>query len=69
MPIAEYLEILVKRVLDAGLVELAVTPKTMSVTHQTSIGDIEIKLNPNILHITQSGRDFVNKLSSENIGY
>jgi hypothetical protein len=69
MPIPEYLDVLVKRILEAGLVELAISPKTMYVTHPTTIGDIEVKLNPNILHITSSGRDFVNRLSSENIGY
>ena len=69
MPIPEYLDALVWRILEAGLVELVVTEKSMSVTHQSSIGEIELKLNPNILHITPNGRDFVTKLSSEKIGY
>ncbi len=67
--IPPYMGVLVKRLIEDGLIQLAETPKTMSVTHQTSLGVVELKLNPDILLITQKGRTFVDKLSHEDIGY
>lgn len=56
-----FFELLIKRIIDAGFVELIVTKSFHSVGG--------LKMNPNYLRITSSGRDFLNDISSKDIGY
>lgn len=56
-----FLRLLIKRTLEAGYVSY---DETMT---QVAMGNI--KLNPNLIGITNSGRQFIQDISSKNIGY
>ena len=56
-----YLILLIRRIIDEGYVEWIKTPQGVL------IGGM--KANPDYLKITEKGREFVNDLQSENVGY
>ena len=56
-----YLILLIKRIIEAGYVEWIKTPEGVK------IGGM--KINPDYLKITSSGKEFIDNLSDENVGY
>ena len=61
MQFPPYLILLVKRIKDEGYINWIQTPPGVM------IGGM--KSNPDYLQITEKGREFINNISSENIGY
>jgi len=62
LPFPTYLGLLIKRILDAGFVEIRVDP-SMSVHFGT------IKMSPDFLVLTQKGRAFIESLGLKDVGY
>jgi hypothetical protein len=58
---------MVKRLLEDGLIEIIFTRDALIIGHPES--DTAIKMNPDFLKITQKGRDFVDSMSKDKIGY
>ena len=56
-----FLKLLIKRIMEAGYITYE---ETMA---QVAMGDT--KLNPDLIKITNSGRQFIQDISSKNIGY
>jgi hypothetical protein len=56
-----FLKLLIKRIMEAGYITYE---ETMA---QVAMGNI--KLNPDLIKITSSGRQFIQDISSKNIGY
>jgi len=56
-----HMELLIKRSIEAGFVEYIRTPKGVSAGG--------MKLNPDFVKITKSGREYVDSLSEKDVGY
>jgi hypothetical protein len=67
-PIPPYLDVLFKRILEDGLAELIVTGDALVIGHP-EIGAENIKMNPDLLRITDKGKLFVDSISRQKIGY
>ncbi|MFQ5924526.1 MAG: HNH endonuclease [Dehalococcoidia bacterium] len=61
LPFPTYLELLIKRLLDAGFVQI--------IENKTGITAGPVKLTPDFLVITRKGREFVESLRTKDMGY